>query len=405
MRVLQIDISVNTGSTGKIAEGIGKELIKNNFESYIAFGRNFRKSESKVFKIGNRFEQLYHLILTRIFDLHGYGSKSATNKLIKYIEGLNPDVIHLHQIHGYYINLEVLFTYLEKLNKPIVWTFHDCWPFTGHCCHFERVNCKKWKTECYDCELTKYYPKSLFIDNSKRNFRLKKELFTNLKKLTIVPVSDWMMKMTQDSFFKNKSIVTIHNGINVDVFRKVEKNFSDILLKYQLQDKKIILGVANIWSDLKGLAVFFELSKLIPENYKIVLIGLNERQIKLLPKNIVGIKRTENEEELVYFYTIADVFVNPSIAESFGLVTLEAQACGTPVIVFNNTASPELVKENTGFIVESNDINELFEKTKLVIETGKNKYSKDCVNNVTENYNFQTQVTKYITLYKEGNKT
>ncbi|MFZ1705232.1 MAG: glycosyltransferase [Saprospiraceae bacterium] len=399
MKVLQIDVSVNIGSTGRIAEQIGLKILQNNGESIIAFGRYEGSSKSKKIKIGNKFEQAHHLLLTRIFDKHGFGSVLGTKLFIKEIDKIDPDIIHLHNIHGYYINIEILFEYLIKSGKPVIWTLHDCWAYTGHCCYYSRYNCEKWKTECYKCPLTNYYPQSLVFDNSKNNYRIKNELFNALNNLTLVPVSDWLANEVSQSFLKSKNIFTIHNGVDINVFQYTDPTY--LIEKHGLQGKKVLLGVASPWSDLKGLNDFIKLSAILDENHQIILIGLTASQIKSLPKNIIGITRLSDSSELVKYFSLADVFVNLSFAESFGLVTIEAMACGTPVVGYNLTATPELIKSGTGYVVEKSDITGIKKKIEKILQNGKKTYSNKCRQNVEEFYNIDTQYDKYIQLYKE----
>lgn len=399
MNVLQIDVSVNVGSTGRIAEQIGQKILENNGKSTIAFGRYEAASVSEKIKIGTRWEQAHHLIITRIFDKHGLGSISGTKTLIKKIEKLNPDIIHLHQIHGYYVNIEILFGFLAIYGKPVIWTLHDCWAYTGHCCHYVRVGCKKWETGCFSCPLKGYYPQSLYIDNSKENYVLKKQLFTSIPDLTLVPVSNWLATELSNSFLKVKNIHTIHNAIDVEKF--IYSDPSKLIQKHNLEGKKIILGVASPWSAVKGLNDFFTLSKMLDDHYKIIIIGLTENQIKDLPSNIIGLTRLNDPSDLVKYYSLADVFINPSIAESFGLVTVEAMACGTPVVGYNVTATPELIPQGTGYVVERGDVKGMFEKVKLILEKGKNYYSEACRNNVVKHYNKDYQYDKYIALYQQ----
>ncbi len=399
MKVIQIDIAANIGSTGTIAEEIGIKIIQNFGESYIAFGRYSRRSKSKLIKIGNKYDQAWHFLMTRFFDRHALHSKKATKDLINKIKIINPDIIHLHQVHGYYLNLVELMVFLKKYDKPVVWTFHDCWQYTGHCCYYSRFDCDKFITECSNCPLTSYYPSSILIDNSKSNFNIKKKYITEIRNLTIVPVSNWLHTEIKKSFLKNKNIKTILNGIDLQVF--YPDSSYDLKQKYKIKSKNIWLGVASIWTDLKGLNDFYELSKLVDSDTQIVLVGLSKKQIKALPKNILGISRTENLSELRQFYSQAEVFINPSISESFGLVTVEAMACGTPVVVYNCTASPELISDKTGIIVPVKEYHALFKAAEKICKIGKSHYSSDCINRVKENYNKDIQYNKYISLYKE----
>lgn len=397
MRVLQIDVSVNIGSTGKIAEEIGLKIVENGGESFIGYGRYFRPSKSETIKIGNRFDQAFHLLQTRLFDRHALASVRATESFIEKIREINPDIIHLHQIHGYYLNIEKLCEFLKVCGKPIVWTFHDCWSVTGHCGYFSPANCDRWKTECYACPQLNTYPVSYFVDNSTNNFRIKKKLFSDLPNLTIVPVSYWMESVVKESFLKNYKTQVIYNGIDLDVFKP--RNSNKLRTKYNLGNKKILLGVAAIWSELKGLKDFIELAKYLDDDTIIILIGLNEKQIRSLPENIIGIGTTENVAELAEFYSLAEVFVNPSIAESFGLVTAEAMACGTPVAAYNVTASAELVKEGTGFAVEQNNISILHSSIVKILNNGKTEYADNCRKTAETFFDKNAQYKKYIELY------
>jgi putative colanic acid biosynthesis glycosyltransferase len=399
-KILQIVVEGNRGSTGTIANAIGQMVIDKGWESYIAFGRYKRPSNSNLIKIGNTFDILLHGIETRLFDRHGLGSRRATKYFIQEINNLKPDLIHLHHIHGYYINYEILFKYLKKVNIPIVWTFHDCWSFTGHCGFFDSVGCEKWKTECFQCPQSNEYPISWLTDRSKQNFLLKKSLFTSIPNLTVISVSKWLDNLVSQSFFKNTKHFCIYNGIDQDIF-KPKYISKQLISKYDLENKFIILGVATTWEKRKGLKDFITLSNLLNKNEVIVLIGLNNSQKLDLPNNIIGISRTESKSELADFYNIADVFLNLSVEETFGLTTIEAMACGTPVIVYNRTASPELVTDDTGIVVEKNNYLNLYSSINKIKSKGKEYYSLACRNRVLDNFCEINRYKEYIELYKK----
>ena len=400
MKLLQICVEGNTGSTGTIAESIGQFVLQKGWESYIAFGRYPRSSNSKLLRIGSDLESMLHGIETRLFDNHGLGSRYATKRLIKKIEFIKPDVIHLHHLHGYYINIELLFLFLQKSKIPIVWTFHDCWSFTGHCAYFDYVGCDKWKTECSQCPQKKEYPKSIFLDNSRNNFLLKKQLFTSIPKITIVSVSKWLDNLVQKSFFKSTNHLYIYNGIDLDLFRPIdEPRF--IKNKYNIDNKFVILGVATTWDRRKGLDDFIELAKHIKNDEIIVLIGLNKKQRKNLPYNILGLPRTENRKELSNLFAASDVFLNLSTEETFGLTTAEALACGTPAIVYNRTANPELVNFETGFVVEKNDFLSINRSILEIRENKKEFYIKNCRLRATKLFNSEDVFSSYFELYKK----
>jgi glycosyltransferase involved in cell wall biosynthesis len=397
-KLLQINSVVNSGSTGRIAEEIGQTAIAAGWKSYIAYGRNDRPSQSELIKIGNDWDIKMHGFQTRLFDRHGLGSKSATKELIGKIKVISPDIIHLHNIHGYYINIEILFNYLRKTNIPVVWTFHDCWPITGHCSYFTFVGCEKWKKKCYDCPQKASYPASWIVDRSEKNYNLKKELFTSLPNLTLVPVSNWLSEILMESFLQDYAIKLIHNGINTNVFKpSTSRAFRS---KHGLEHKFLLLGVASDWSPRKGMKDFIELSKHLNCDYQIVLVGLSRKQIEQLPVNILGIERTESVEELSNLYSEADIVLNLSYEETFGLTTVEGFACGTPGFVYNATASPELIDQSTGLVLEPGDINGIMEAIIQIKQNGKQSYSEACVNRAHRLYKKEDRYQEYIDLYE-----
>jgi putative colanic acid biosynthesis glycosyltransferase len=399
MKVLQINTTVNTTSTGRISEEIGQNLMNNGHESVIAYRKaGPAGSQSDLVKIGNTFDMYLHGAKSRLFDLHGFGSKRPTRELIREMEKINPDVIGLHNVHGYYLNIEILFNYLKRVQKPVVWTFHDCWPFTGHCAYFDAVNCEKWKTECNDCPLTNAYPSSWFIDNSKNNFNKKKSLFQGLDNLTIVTPSRWLKTLVKQSFLKDYPVKVINNGIDLERFKPVDT--SAIKDKFSLNGYKIALGVASVWDRRKGLDHFIQLSKVLGKDVRIVLVGLNKKQIESLPKNITGIERTESVEELAALYSCADIFVNPTLVDNFPTTNLEALACGTPVITYDTGGSPEAVDENTGIVVEKGDVEKLAASVIKMLGDGNENYKGYCRNRAVQKYNKKERYQDYLKLYE-----
>lgn len=398
-KLLQICVEGNTGSTGTIAEGIGEIAISMGWSSFIAFGRFPRESKSKLIKIGNHLDLILHGLETRFFDRHGLGSRIATKKLIRRIKQIEPDIIHLHHLHGYYINIELLFKYLLESNIPVVWTFHDCWSITGHCTYFDYIGCNKWQIECNNCPQKKEYPASLFFDRSKKNFYLKKSLFNSVTNLTIISVSNWLNSIVEKSFLINKSRRVIYNGVDIELFKP--GNINTIKEKFSIENKFLILGLATTWSKRKGLDDFIKLSNRIDENSIIILIGLDSKQIKTLPKNIIGLKRTENQQELVDFYDASDVFLNLSVEETFGLTTAEALSCGTPAIVYNATASPELIDDLTGIVVEKKNEEELLLAIEEIKINGKMFYTDHCRSRAVKCFDRKIRFKEYFDLYIE----
>ncbi len=399
MRLLQINVCVNVGSTGRIAEQIGLVAMDNGWESYIAYGqgRSTANSRSKLISVGNKLDVLCHGLITRLFDKHGLGSMLATRKLVKEIRKIHPDIVHLHNIHGYYLNYKVLFDYLQRENIPVVWTMHDCWSFTGHCAYFTFAKCNKWKQQCVKCPLVKVYPASIFIDNSSSNFLEKKRAFTSIKNLTLVPVSNWLAGFIPDSFLHKCSVSVIHNGIDLDVFRPSNVKIEDDAL----QGKRILLGVASPWSPRKGLLDFVRLRSMFGDDIVFVLIGLTTDQIGSLPEGIIGIERTSSVHILAQWYSMADVFLNLTYDDNFPTTNLEALACGTPVITYRTGGSPEAVTAETGLVVEQGNMEQLQNAIITVLDNGKNHYSAACRKRAEEFFDKDKCYQRYIDLYNE----
>ena len=394
-RLLQVNTLCNWGSTGKIAEQIGQHAIHEGWEVWLAHsGRYVKPSAMKTIQVGSKNSVYWHFFWNSfLLGHHGLGSQRATSQFVEKIKIIKPDIIHLHNIHGYYLNYRILFNYLNTLNVPLVWTFHDPWPFTGHCGHFGSIRCEKWKTFCHECPLVfKDYPKSL-IDNSKEDFYLKMNLFSSNQNLHIIPVSNWLGSMTRQSFLKNKDICVINNGIDIDTFRPVQ---------YSKNDKFLILGVANQWGRLKGLNDFYELRRLLDTNkYEIVLVGLSKKQIKNLPFGIRGIERTDSVTDLVSLYSAADAFVNLTYADTFPTVNIEALACGTPVITYDTGGSSEIIDKNTGIIVPQGNIRGIIHALYTVDRKGKMSYLNACRTRAVKLYNKDDRFQDYINLYNK----
>lgn len=359
-RILFIN-SVCNGSTGTICKNLYKAAQEAGHTCCIAYGRGDAPEGFNTIKIGNQLDTYLHVLKARLFDASGFGSKKATKDLIKQIEEFKPDVIHLHNIHGYYINIEILFNYLKKHPEiKKIWTLHDCWTFTGHCSHYTYRKCNKWQTCCDgDCPNKKEYPKSWF-SNIKSNFNKKKEIFCGVENMILITPSKWLKNEVEKSYLKDYPIEVINNGVDMNLFKPTPSNIKQ---QYGIEDKKVILGVSSVWNKMKGLDTFIELSKELDNQYQIVLIGLNKKQIEQLPTNIIGISRTENVQELVKWYSAAALFFNPTLEDTYPTTNLEAIACGTPVITFNTGGSPESAYADEDKIV-TNDMNSIIKAIK-----------------------------------------
>lgn len=397
--ILQINAYVNCCSTGRIAEQIGVCASQAGLNSCIAWGRKAMPSQSSLLKVGNRLDIIWHGIETRLFDRQGLASRHATENFVKKIQALKPDLIQLHSICNYYVNYEILFEYLAKADIPVVWTMHDCWAFTGHCYHFDFVGCDKWMGGCHHCPQKKEFPASYFFDRSRQNWLDKKRCFTMPNRMTIVAVSRWLQKQIQKSFLAKYPIELIYNGVDTEVFKPCPVQVKE---KYNWQNRKILLGVASTWSLRKGLGDYIELSKILPNDFLIILVGLTSKQACGLPTNIISIPCTESVSTLAELYSMADVVLNLSYEETFGLTSVEGFACGTPGVVYDKTASPELLDGDTGgvgMVVAAGDIAGVKDAVINITSKDKSVYSEQCRQHVLTHFRASDCFQKYINLY------
>lgn len=358
MRYLIINAIAANGGTGTVAIGICRKLMKDGHEVVFAYGRGESQFEDvKTIKIGNKLDNYWHVAMTRLFDRHGLASKRATRKFLKWVDCYKPDVIWLHNLHGYYINYEELFNYIKRNNISVRWTLHDCWSFTGHCSHFTFVKCEQWQSHCSSCPQMRAYPACILKSSAYKNFERKKEAFTNVKDLELIVPSNWLKIIVGKSFLKDYPCTVVYNEIDRSIFKPTPSTFRQ---DFHLEGKKIVLGVASTWSQRKGLDDFYKLATMLDDSYAIVLVGLSEKQIRKLPKKIVGLKKTSDNERLAQLYSLATVFVNPSKEETFGMTTIEAVDCGTPAIVYKDTACEEVVKTFGGGVAVDQNVYALY---------------------------------------------
>lgn len=393
--LLQINVTANWGSTGKIAEQIGLLAMQQGWESYIAYGRMMNPSKSKLIKIGSQLDVYLHYVLSRFFDMEGLASRRATRKLVKEIEKLKPSVVHLHNIHDHYLNYQILFEYLAIHDIPVVWTQHDCWAFTGGCAYYSMQGCDKWKKECVDCPS----PISKILDRSNYQYNLRKKLLMALNNLALVPVSYWLEGELRQSFLGNKRIQTILNGVDINLF--TPRPSTMIRQKYEIGNNRFLLAVASVWDRRKGLDDYVRLASVLDDNVKLVLVGLSRKQVKELPHNIIAVPRTQNIVELAQLYTEASIVLNLSREETFGLTTVEGFACGTPGIVYNCTASPELVTEETGCVVDAGDIEAVKKAIDTILRKDNISYVEVCRSRALTKYDKDVNYNKYLELYDD----
>lgn len=397
MKIFQINSCSNYGSTGRIAVDLARVINSTSNECFLAYGRGTLPEDVNGCQVIDKLGLYKHVLLSRVTDKSGFYSTNETKQLIENIKLFNPDIIHLHNVHGYYVNIEKLFDYINKKHTPIVWTFHDCWPFTGHCAYYDFSHCQKWKTnECYGkCPEKKFYPASYCFSQAHNNFKKKKRMFTSVPNLTIVTPSMWLANEVKKSFLRDYPVQVIPNGVDQMIFKET---LSDLKRKFHIENKKIVLGVANYWNQYKGYDDFLYLSNHLSEEYVIVLVGLSQRQISKLSNKIIGIKRTSGIEELVGWYSVANVFVNPTYVDNFPTTNIEALSCGTPVITYKTGGSVEAIDENTGIIVAQGD---RFALANAVVDICQQKKPTQACLLHARNFEKGLSFQKYIELYRK----
>ncbi len=386
----------NKGSTGKIMRSLANLAESEGYKTYLAYpGKKNELSRDSDIIIGNDF---FRKVNRRICMLKGKPdtmSKLATRKFLRKLDKIKPDVLHLHNVHSSFLNIKMLFNYIKKRNIKVIWTLHDCWAFTGQCSHFTMAKCDKWKSGCFSCPQYKTNFRT-YVDNTKKMWQLKSKLFTGVKDMTIVTPSSWLSDLVKQSYLKEYQVKVINNGIDLSVFKPTP---SDFIKEQGLENKHVVLSVAFGWgAKSKGLDVIVELSKRLPEEYKIILIGAVDE--KLVPPNVTSIYRTKNQTELAEIYTVADVFINPTREENYPTVNMEALACGTPVVTFRTGGSPEMLDDTCGVVVDCDDNEAMLKEIKRVCE--KDAFCQsDCLKKAKEfdeNFKFR----EYMQLYKEG---
>ena len=403
-KLFQINTVCNSGSTGRIAENIAKTAAMNGWDNYVAFGRNSQKSKSaKMYQMGTQFSFYLNVLSARFFDNDGFLNSANTRKLVECIDGVSPSVIHIHNLHGYYADIRVLFNYIKNRGIPTVITLHDCWFFTGHCPYFTFNGCDKWKNVCKKCPQKRGYPKSLLFDNSTGNFIAKKSLFDDFDNLTLVPVSDWLSGLLENSFLRRKQKVVIKNGIDLGIFnpRQFDESFCK---KYQIPNKFKILGVASVWGRRKGFQDFVELSKKLSQGEVIVLVGLNKKQVSYIKnnfENIIPIERTENVDDLAKLYSMCDVFFNPTYEDNYPTTNLEAQACGIPVVSYKTGGACESLDAEYGFEINQGDLPAALKVIRNIKGLNKEKMRNTLVRKSQKEFDSDVCFRKYMRLYDE----
>lgn len=396
MKVLQINTVCGSGSVGRITVDIVHMLEEEGDQGLVAFGRKTAPEGIPSYKFGSSLDMGIHVLHTFFRGEHGFASKAQTRKLIQKMEEYQPDIIHLHNIHGFYLDVEQLFAWLKEAGRPVVWTLHDCWSFTGHCAHFDYIGCMKWKTGCEHCpQYREVYPYALFKDNSARNHARKKAAFAGVPNLTVVTPSSWLAGFVKESCLGEYPVQVIPNGIDLKRFRPIE---SDLRARLGMEEKFILLGVAGMWEERKGYAYFEELAGRLDDSFQIILIGLSRQKMKKLHPKIHGVMRTESIEELAQYYSMADAYVNTTLEDTFPTTNLEALACGTPIITFATGGSVESVDAMTGKVVPKGDVDGLID---AIQELRREPLRREACLMRAEQYDKNERFREYLALYRE----
>lgn len=397
MKILQINAVYEHSSTGRTTTELHKSLLSKGIDSYVA-ACNISENTERLIKIGNTFDHRLHSLLSRLTGRQGHFSYLATKKLVRDIKRIAPDIVHLRVLHSNCINLPLLLKYLADKKIPVVITLHDCWLFTGHCCYFTDTKCDRWKSGCGKCPDLKNWNTSLFFDRTDSNLADKKELLNSLDRLAVIGVSDWVTSFVKDSVIKDAYIVKrIYNWIDVSKFNPTKNN---VRQKFNIEKDFVVLGVAQAWGVQKGIYEFITLAKKLPD-YKFLLVGKMPDQFKPLPNNIISAGVTSSVEELVNYYSAADVFFNPSTRETFGKVTVESLACGTPVVAYNLTATPELIPDGCGYVTEYQDYDSVIKYLEHIHSLGKKSFIENCTSFAHNNFVKDKLINEYIELYED----
>lgn len=397
MKVLQINAINKLASTGRTTFEMNEFLNKNGYDCVTAYSKGVSVNDKKEYIIGSNQDTKIHGLLSRISGKQGYFSYSSTKKLLKFMDEYRPEVVLLRNLHGNFINLPMLLKYLAKKDIATVAVLHDCWFYTGKCCHYTVQGCYKWKEYCGNCPQLKKYNKSWFFDRTGKMLRDKKKLFGAIPRLAVIGVSDWLTEEAKKApvFANAKVFKRIYNWIGTETFKPVDA--TELREKLGLKGKKVLLAVASGWNKEKGIDTVLEISKRLSKNEKLVLVG-NVSGVDL-NENILHIPATNSVEELADYYSLADVFIQPSLEETFGKVSAEALSCGTPVVCFNSTANPELVGNGCGAAVSPGDIEAMFEEIKTILKNGKGEYVDKCRNFAEENFNMKKNLNQYLKLF------
>lgn len=410
--LLEVNTALTGCTTGDLVGSLSRHFSERGWDVTIAYGRRAageQPTNLNLLKIGNRLQHYTHALATRLMDMHGLMSKNATKKLCRFIETEKPDIIHLHNIHGYWLNYQILFETLRKHNIPIVWTLHDCWPMTGHCSHFLDVGCTEWKTGCRTscCPAKRNYPSTLGLSRNKDNFSDKKKSYGSLNNMHIITVSDWMNSIARQSMLAGNEIHTIHNGVDMDIFRRMRADEMDCYLPDEVKEidnnKKIVLTAANAWYAAKGYDAIVNYSRRMPRDVVLICVGNCSKisnKLKSIKNRIIVLDRVSDPKTMAALFNRADLFFNPSRVESMSMVNVEAIACGTPVATSAVSGMPETVNKEVGTTFDPYNYDEMVEiiNRQLTVPTADYAIMREFIKT---NFEKTKQNNKYLTLFEQ----
>lgn len=397
MKVLLVNGIYGTRSSGRSLKDLAEYLRDNGHSVYIATPQK-KYDDNNFYRIGNKFDHKVHALFSRLFGKQAYYSRYSTKKFLKWVDKIKPDIVHIQVLHGNFINFKLVMKYLSEKKIPTVFVLDDCWLFTGKCSHYTEEKCYKWQEGCHHCAQLKSCNPSWFFDKTQKLWNDKKNAYESLDKFAVVPVSDWLLKEAQKSIMKNATIMRrIYNSVDTKAFCYTPSNIREQLA---IKDEFVILGVATLLDESKGLSLFIELAKVMPANWKIVLVGDLPENTEL-PDNIVSVGKTESIIELAEYYSLADVFLQMSTEETFGKVTAEALSCGTPAVVFDSTANPELIGNGCGYVVEPRNIEQVLKSLKEIEKNGRDAYSKACRDFIEQNMDKEKVLSGFEEIYQE----
>lgn len=397
MNVLLINASRMAGSTGRNCSEI-QEYINSKTDSKCFLAYSVGDEKDNTYQIGTTIEKRIHGLLSRLLGKQAWFSRVGTKRLLHYMDSIKPNIIHLNNVHANYLCFPKVLKYAANNDIAVVLTLHDCWFYTGKCCHYTSANCQKWKKACGKCPKLRKDNISWFLDRTDQLLKEKKRLYASIKKLGVIGVSEWITKEAKESILScAKTITCIYNWVDTEIFQPRLRN-SKLQIQLGLNHHKVVIGVASNWGQSKGLMEFNKLAKILGEEYKILLIGRLEENI-LLEKNIIHVKTVSSPSVMSDYYNLGDVFLTLSIEESFGKVSAEALSCGLPIVCIDSTANKELVGPGCGKVVDSFDLNLIACEIKKICVNGKEKYVENCRQYAVQKFDKNKQIEKHLSLY------